>query len=190
MCAHFARPVALMAFLRQFHDINQCGRFTNMETSVLLWIAAALLIITGFAGLVVPALPGIVLIFAGFVAAAWAEGFVYVGWGALAVIALLCAAACLFDVVAGVAGARRFGAGRYGLLGAVAGSLAGLFFGLPGLVAGPFLGAVAGELLARRELRAAGRAGLGAWLGLVAGAAVKIALAFAMAGVFVFARFL
>ncbi|MBM3162233.1 MAG: DUF456 domain-containing protein [Chlorobi bacterium] len=160
-----------------------------METTVLLWIASALLIVTGFAGLVVPALPGIVLIFAGFVTAAWAEGFVYVGWGAITALALLCVVAYLFDAVAGVVGARRFGAGRYGLLGAAAGSVIGLFLGLPGLVAGPFLGAVAGELFARRDLRTAGFAGLGAWLGLVAGAAVKIALAFAMAGVFVFARF-
>ena len=161
-----------------------------MDVSLLLQIVAVLMIVVGFAGLVVPALPGIVLVFAGFVAAAWADDFAYVGWVPLTVIALLCIAAYLFDALAGVAGARRFGAGRYGLFGAAAGGIAGVFFGLPGLVAGPFLGAVACELLARKDLRSAGRAGLGTWLGLLAGSAVKIAMALAMAAVYVFARFL
>lgn len=170
--------------------MDQRERFTLMDSSTFLWIVAGLLIVTGFAGLVIPVLPGIVLIFAGFVVAAWAEGFVYAGWGTITVLALLCVGAYLFDAVAGILGARRFGAGRYGVFGAAAGTLAGMFFGLPGLLAGPFLGAVAGELLARKEIRAAGLAGLGAWIGLVTGAAVKIAIAFTMVGVFVFARFL
>lgn len=161
-----------------------------MEHIVLLRIIAAALLVAGYAGLVIPALPGIVLIFAGFLAAAWAENFVYVGWGTISVLGLLTGLAYLLDAAVGLVGAKRFGAGRSGLAGAAAGTFAGIFFGIPGLVAGPFLGAVAGELLARKDLRSAGLAGLGAWLGLAAGAAVKIAIAFAMAGVFVFVRFL
>ena len=161
-----------------------------MDSLPLFWIIAAALLVAGYAGLVIPALPGIVLIFAGFLAAAWAENFVYVGWGTLSVLGLLTGLAYLFDAAAGLVGAKRFGAGRSGLAGAAAGTFAGMFFGIPGLVAGPFLGAVAGELLARKDLRSAGLAGLGSWLGLAAGAAVKIAIAFAMAGVFVFVRFL
>lgn len=157
---------------------------------MLLRIIAAVLLVTGYAGLIIPALPGIVLIFAGFAVAAWAENFAYVGWGTLSVLGLLTGLAYLLDAVAGLVGAKRFGAGRSGLVGAAAGTFAGMFFGIPGLVAGPFLGAVAGELLARKDFRSAGLAGLGAWLGLAAGAAVKIAIAFAMAGVFVFVRFL
>lgn len=161
-----------------------------METSTFLWIVSLALIVTGYAGLVIPALPGIVFIFAGFLMAAWAENFVYVGWGTLSVLGLLAGLAFLLDAVAGLVGAKRFGAGRSGLAGAAAGAFAGMFFGILGLLAGPFLGAVAGELLARRNLRSAGLAGVGAWLGLAAGGAVKIAIAFAMAGVFVVVRFL
>ncbi|MGB8247762.1 MAG: DUF456 family protein [Chlorobium sp.] len=161
-----------------------------METSTFLWIVSLVLIVTGYAGLVIPALPGIVFIFAGFLTAAWAENFVYVGWGTISVLGLLAGLAFLLDAVAGLVGAKRFGAGRSGLAGAAAGTFAGMFFGIPGLLAGPFLGAVAGELLARRNLRSAGLAGVGAWLGLAAGGAVKIAIAVAMAGVFVFVRFL
>ncbi len=161
-----------------------------MELIVLLRIIAAVLLVTGYAGLVIPALPGIVLIFAGFVAAAWAEEFAYVGWGTLSVLGLLTGLAYLLDIAAGLVGAKRFGAGRSGLTGAAIGTFVGMFFGIPGIVAGPFLGAVIGELFARKGFRDAGFAGLGTWLGLAAGAAVKIAIGFAMAGVFLFARFL
>jgi len=161
-----------------------------MENSTLLWIIAAVLLVTGYAGLIIPALPGIVLIVAGFAVAAWAENFEYVGWLTLFILGLLAGLAYLLEAVAGAVGAKRFGAGKYGITGAAAGTVVGMFFGVPGLVAGPFLGAVAGELLARKDLRSAGLAGLGSWLGLAAGAAVKIAIAFAMAGVFVFVRFL
>ncbi|MDP6560229.1 MAG: DUF456 domain-containing protein, partial [Candidatus Binatia bacterium] len=64
------------------------------------------------------------------------------------------------------------------------------FFGLSGILVGPFLGAVLGELSAQRDLHTAGRAGVGAWLGLVLGAAAKFAIAFSMLGVFALVRFL
>lgn len=160
-----------------------------MEQNVFFWIIAALLIVAGFAGLVIPALPGIVLLFAGFVAGAWAENFEYIGSGTLLIIGLLAALAYILDTVAGLLGAKRFGAGKYGIIGAGAGTVAGMFFGPVGLLAGPFIGAVAGELFARKDLRSAGLAGIGTWLGIVAGTAVNIGIAFAMAGVFVFSRF-
>jgi len=104
----------------------------SMETTQLLWIASAILLITGFAGLLIPALPGILLIFAGLVFAAWAEGFAYVGWTTITVLAILTLSAWLLDTLAGLLGAQRFGAGKSGLLGAAAGTAVGLAFGLPG----------------------------------------------------------
>ncbi len=65
--------------------------------------------------------------------------------------------------------------------------MVGLFFGLPGLLLGPFLGAVVGEYTAHRQLGRAGRAGAGTWLGLALGAAAKVALVFAMLAIFVVA---
>jgi len=64
------------------------------------------------------------------------------------------------------------------------GALAGLFFGLPGLILGPFLGAFLGEYLARRDWRQAGRVGFGTWLGMLLAAAGKLALIFTMVGIF------
>ncbi|TCD47605.1 DUF456 domain-containing protein [Chlorobium sp. N1] len=159
-----------------------------METTQLLWIASTVLLIAGFAGLLIPALPGVLLVFAGLVMAAWAEGFAYVGWGTILVLGLLAGAAYLLDFLAGLLGAKRFGAGRSGLIGAVAGTVLGLPFGLAGIVIGPFIGAVAGELYARKDLRTAGMAGLGVWIGIAAGTAVRVAIAFMMTGIFLVVR--
>lgn len=159
-----------------------------MERELLLWLLSAVLVLTGIAGLLLPALPGIVLVFAGLVVAAWAENFVYVGQGTLLFLLALCILGYGIDFLAGALGASRYGAGKYSIIGAAIGALAGMFFGLPGILLGPFIGAVAGELYVRRDLRAAGRAGFGAWVGLVAGTAAKIAITFIMIGVFIFAR--
>ena len=160
-----------------------------METTTLLWIASAIMLITGFAGLLLPALPGILLIFAGLVFAAWAEGFAYVGWGTLTTLGVLTAAAYLIDFLAGLLGAKRFGAGKYGIIGSAIGTVIGLIFGLPGIIIGPFIGAVLGELYANKDLRSASTAGFGVWIGMAIGIAARIAVAFVMVGVFVVARF-
>ncbi len=161
-----------------------------MEMTLLLWIIAAILVIAGFAGLVLPALPGMVLIFCGLVVAAWAEHFAYVGSRTIAVLALLVFFALLIDLLAGVLGAKKFGAGRYALIGAAIGAFCGLFFGIPGIVAGPFFGAFFGELVARKDIKDAGIAAIGTWIGLLAGSALKIAIAFIMLALFILVRFL
>ena len=161
-----------------------------MEMTLLLWMIAAILVLIGFAGLVLPALPGIILIFSGLVVAAWAEHFVYVGWKSITVLALLALFAWLIDLLSGVLGAKKFGASRYALIGAAIGAVCGMFFGIPGIVTGPFFGALFGELIARRPLKDAGIAAIGTWIGLLAGSAMKIAIAFIMLALFILLRFL
>jgi uncharacterized protein YqgC (DUF456 family) len=75
------------------------------------------------------------------------------------------------------------------MVGAGLGTLAGLFFGLPGLIVGPFVGAVLGELTMHRDWKKAGRAGVAAWIGFAVGTAVKVGFAFAMVGMFAAAWF-
>jgi uncharacterized protein YqgC (DUF456 family) len=79
------------------------------------------------------------------------------------------------------------GAHPRAIAGAAAGTVVGIFFGIPGLIIGPFAGAVIGELSIGRDLQQAGKAGLGTVLGLALGAAAKLALTFAMIAVFAFA---
>ncbi len=151
---------------------------------VAAWIAAAGLVVAGLVGVVVPVLPGPLLIFAGLLLAAWADGFAHVGPYTLTLLGALAALAYVVDFAAGALGAKGLGASWYAVGGAAIGAVVGLPFGLVGILAGPLVGAVAGELAARGDMLHAGRAGVGAWLGLVIGAAFKLAISFAMLGVF------
>ncbi len=159
-----------------------------MDLLLALWVVAALLVVVGLVGLVLPAIPGAPVLFAGLVCAAAAERFRYVGWRTLAVLAALALATYAVDLAATAYGTRRFGASRRAVLGAVLGGLVGLAFGIPGVLAGPFVGAVVGELTARRDLPAATRAGIGATLGLVLGAAAKLSIGVSMIGIFLAVR--
>lgn len=152
-----------------------------------LWILAVVLVLVGLAGVILPLLPGVPLIFAGLLLVAWIDGFTKVGWIVLTILAVLTTASVVVDVVATSLGARRHGASRWAVVGAALGTIVGLFFGFIGLVVAPFAGAVIGELAAGRSAEEARRAGFGTWLGMLLGTAVKVALAFAMLGIFALA---
>ena len=128
------------------------------------------------------------LLFLGLVCIAWAEDFAYAGGWTLGVLAVLAALTYVIDVIAGLLGARRFGASPRALWGAGIGGVVGIFFGLFGVLLGPLIGACIGQLTTVPDLLSAGRAGIGAALGLVVGAALKIAVAVTMVGIFVLAR--
>lgn len=160
-----------------------------MLTTVLIFTLALLLVLTGIAGLLFPILPGAPVLFAGLLLAAWSEDFAYVGVKTLLVLALMALLSYAIDFFAAVFGAKHFGASPRALWGAALGALVGIFFGFPGVVLGPFIGAAAGELSVPRSLSQAGRAGVGATLGMLLGMAAKLALAFAMIGVFIVVRF-
>ena len=152
--------------------------------TVLLWIAAAVMVVIGFVGIVMPALPGHMLILAGLVLAAWADGFRHVSGWTLGLIAVMAIASYGIDFVSAAMTTKKLGASQRAMAGAALGTLGGLFFGLPGLIAGPFVGAVIGELTATKDVRQAGRAGVAATIGFAIGTAVKVAFAFVMIAVF------
>lgn len=154
---------------------------------ILLFVLAGTLILVGLAGTILPALPGVPLVFAGMLLAAWADHFRHVGPAALVVLGALSLLALAIDFAAGLLGAKRVGASSKAIWGAMIGTLAGLFFGLPGIVLGPFLGAVVGELLVGSHLQRAAHVGIGTWLGLLFGTLAKVALCFTMLGVFALA---
>ncbi|HZX80896.1 MAG TPA: DUF456 domain-containing protein [Lysobacter sp.] len=156
----------------------------------LVWtVLAVILVIVGIAGTILPALPGIPLVFGGLLLAAWADGFEHVGAWTLGILAVLTLASFAVDLLATALGAKKVGASRLALLGATIGTFAGLFAGFVGIFVGPFVGAVLGELLHRRRLRTedmghATRVGVGTWMGLLLGTVLKLAIAFAMLGYF------
>lgn len=157
-----------------------------MDWAILWWIIVVLVVIAGLAGTVVPALPGVPLVFAGLFMGAWIGDFEAVGWTTIGVLAVLAIIAWLVDFVAGAMGARYLGASYRAFYGATAGAVVGMFFGLAGMLLGPFIGAVVGELSGGSDLVRSGRAGVGAWLGIVVATAIKLALVFLMLGIFFF----
>lgn len=157
--------------------------------TLLLWLLAVALVLVGIAGAVLPALPGIPLVFAGLWLAAWIDDYVRVSGYTLAALGVLTVLALGIDFVASMLGAKRVGASRQAIAGAAIGAVLGIFFGLPGLIVGPFAGAVAGELMARGDVLRATHVGIATWMGLLFGTLAKLALSIAMVAVFVFAYF-
>jgi uncharacterized protein YqgC (DUF456 family) len=152
-----------------------------------LYVIAGVLVLVGLAGTVLPALPGVPLVFGGMLLAAWAGDFQHIGGLTVTLLAVLTALAMGIDLLASAFGTKIAGASRWAFVGAGVGALVGLFFGLPGLLLGPFAGAVAAEAMVTNNLQQSARAGVGASLGLLFGAVAKVALAFTMLGVFALA---
>ena len=92
----------------------------------LLWILSIALILVGLAGIVLPALPGTILVFAGIMLGAWIDDFTRVGWFAVGAIAVLAVLAWLMDYVSAMLGAKRAGASRQAVIGAAIGTVAGM----------------------------------------------------------------
>lgn len=160
-----------------------------MEQSLLLWIVAALLTVTGLAGLLLPVLPGAPLLFLGLLFGAWAEGFTYIGVWTLLILAFMTVLTYVVEFAASILGVKKFGGSRRAMVGAALGGIVGLFLGVPGILLGPFVGAVIGELSLQRSLDQANRAGFGTVVGLAIGVVGKLAIGIAMIGFFVLQRF-
>ncbi|WP_027079826.1 DUF456 domain-containing protein [Luteimonas mephitis] len=164
-----------------------------MDLHALWYVLAALMVVVGLAGIVLPALPGLPLVFAGMLLAAWTDGFERVEWWWLLVLGVLTALSLLIDFWATAAGAKRVGASRKAVVGAVLGTVVGLFIVPPfGLFVGPFAGALLGELWHGRAVNSASvsqatRVGFGTWMGIVFGIVLKLGLACTMFVLFAWA---
>lgn len=154
---------------------------------IFLWICVAAFIVVGVAGTVVPALPGIPMIFLAALLAAWIGDFEQVTWVPLVFLGILTIVGLAVDWVAQTMGAQRAGASKWGILGSLIGTVAGLFMGIFGILFMPLVGAFIGEYIAQRDLRIAGNVGWATWVGMMVGTVVKLALSFIMIGVLIFA---
>lgn len=169
---------------------RRAGIMASMEGNTWMLLVAAVMVLAGLAGSVLPALPGVPLVFGGLLVAAWADDFQRVGWITLTFLGLLTALSFVIDFAATALGAKRVGATKLAIAGAALGALGGLFLGIPGLILGPFVGAVAGEMISHGKIEQAGRVGVATWVGLLFGTLAKLALVFTMLGIFLLAYFL
>lgn len=176
----------------KFNDVHPLQDAFVTDLSTLWYVLAVVLILVGIAGTILPALPGLPLVFAGMLLAAWAGDFQHVGGWTLGILGVLTAISFGIDFMATAMGAKRVGASRLALIGAVVGTFAGLALGLVGVFIGPFVGALVGELIHRRKLGRedmghATKVGIGTWMGILVGTVLKLGLAFAMLGLFALA---
>ena len=158
-------------------------------TTFLLWSAVFTLIAIGIVGIVFPLLPGATFLFAGMWLAAWLEDYQRISVSTVWWLFGLMLLSFAVDWLAGAFGAKKAGASRAAIIGATVGSIVGVLVGFWGLLVFPFIGAVIGELMTHGDQLRASQVGFAAWLGVLLGLVAKIALAFAMLGLFALAWF-
>lgn len=146
-----------------------------------VWLLTGVLVLAGLAGSVLPALPGAPLILVAAVLHRWLLPG-YASLWTIAVLGVLAALSVVIDAACGVLGVRRFGGGRWAMLGAGLGAAIGFFFGPIGLFAGAIGGAVLCEMaFDRKALHDALKAGIGAGIGMLVGTILRFGLALFMA---------
>jgi len=149
---------------------------------VLAYVVFTIGLLVAAVGVVAPVLPGVPIAALAAVLAAWIAGFENAGL-AIAIWAVSIAVlGQLVDVVAGIVGARVYGARRAGVWGGIIGSLLGIFIFPPwGIIFGGIVGAILFELLTGRDFAEAAKAGFGAFVGALGGTVAKVVLLVALA---------
>ena len=156
-----------------------------MTTEQIIGLILALLVMfVGLAGSILPGLPSTPLVLIGAIGHKLYFGPTGAAWWVLVVLAAMTVVSLVMDYLASVYGAKKLGATWRGAVGAIVGGLIGLFFNLPGILLGPFVGAFLFEMAGGREWKAASRAGIGATLGLLAGTLGKLFCCALMMGLF------
>ena len=152
-----------------------------MTTEHIIGLSLTLLVmLAGLIGSLLPVLPGTPLVLLAAVGHRLYFGAASVSNTILIVLIALTLVSILFDFLAGLLGAKKFEATWRGMTGAVVGGIIGLFFSLPGIILGPFIGATLFEMLGGQEFKKASRAGVGATVGLLLGIVGKFSICVVM----------
>ncbi|QOI98771.1 MAG: DUF456 domain-containing protein [Flammeovirgaceae bacterium] len=140
----------------------------------LLWtVLACCLMLAGLVGSVLPLLPGPPLSYAGMLVLqlreepAFTLRFLIIWLVVVGIVQVL-------DYIVPLYGTKKFGGTKYGVWGCAIGLIAGLWFGPVGIIAGPFVGAFVGELLASNQSEQALRAAVGSFIGFVFSTLLKL----------------
>jgi uncharacterized protein YqgC (DUF456 family) len=144
---------------------------------ITLAIIGLILVLVGFAGSILPVIPGPPISWIGFLLLRWtdyihrgAEGYRNTLWILLFFVVLV----TILDYAVPVLGTKKYGGSKRGVWGATLGVVAGLFFGPPGIILGPFLGAYLGEISGGKKDREALRAAWGSFVGFLMGVGMKL----------------
>jgi len=147
----------------------------SVEQIIGLVVALILMLAASLAS-ILPGIPGTPIVLLTAILHRVYFGTASVNNWVLGGLVLLTVISVVLDYIASMVGAKKLGARWWGIVGATVGGLVGMFFALPGIIIGPFLGAVVFELIGGYKIKPAAKAGAGALLGLLAGAVGKLAI--------------
>ena len=143
--------------------------------NLLFLILSTAVMLTGLAGVFLPVLPGVPLVFAGAFIYAWSTGFQVVTIGNLIFFAILTVIASTVDYIGGLITAKKYGSSKYGLIGGVVGGISGLvLLGIPGLIIGQLAGVILGELYFGKQMKESFTSGFAMFVGYILGSTVKV----------------
>ncbi len=145
--------------------------------TAILVISGLIALMIGLLGTIYPAIPGLILMFAGAWLLGYAGDYTIIGTNTLIFLGIVTVVGTAMDYVAGMLGAKFTGASKTAIWGALIGGIIGAFFSIPGLLLGPLLGATIGEFWARKDLWTAGKVGIGTFIGFIIGVVAKIGCA-------------
>jgi uncharacterized protein YqgC (DUF456 family) len=152
-----------------------------MTTEEIIGLSLTLFVmLAGLIGSLLPVLPGTPLILIAAIGHRLYFSATSISNLVLIIMVVLVLVSLVFDFLASMLGAKKFGATWRGMLGAVIGGIIGLFFSLPGIILGPFLGAMLFEMLGEKEFKKAVHAGVGATIGLLLGIIGKFSIGVVM----------
>lgn len=155
---------------------------------ILLLSITIIIFLIGISGIVLPAIPGLPVVWAGILFYGIMTDFAEVTPMILVITGVLTLFGVGLEFLANVLGAKTFGASWFGLVGAFIGGVLGImFFFIPGLFIGSFIGAFLGEYLRYKKTHSAIKAGVGTVLGIIFGTITKIIILFFILGVFILA---
>lgn len=140
---------------------------------IFLVILSAILLLVAFAGCVLPVLPGLPLAYVGllllhFTSYAEYSPLFLIVWGIVVTVIQI------LDTVVPAWGTKRLGGSKWGMWGSAIGVIFGLFLGPWGILVGPFIGAVVGELLHGNSADVALKSGFGSFVGFLVGTIAKL----------------
>lgn len=159
-----------------------------LERMIVVWFALAmLLMLAGVIASLLPLVPGLALVLVGVYVYALETGLAAgVGLGHLVLYTIVGGAAIVASSLAAPLATRAAGGSRAGVIGATLGLILGFLLAGPvGLVAGPCLGAVGGELLVGHSARQSIRSGFGTAVGILAGKVTEVAVSVGLVASFV-----
>jgi hypothetical protein len=150
----------------------------------LIWSLSVILIGIGLVGVVLPLIPGTLIILVAAFVHHWLRPQ-EISWTAVSVIAGLWALSVLVEFGSMALGTRWLGGSKWGMAGASGGALLGMFFSLPLIICGTVFGAVLAEkFLAKQTNTTALKAGVGAAAGFAFSLVARMICAFAMVAAF------